>query len=204
MADYTADYTEEQNGMIDEGVTDEELMDGLEGTSDDGRVKKPVFIRLRSAQYGERLEEKGPAFARQYDLEDSLDIDTEGVFYTVNGTKYLLYDEAEEMGMGTNVKTLIRIKPSELEIKRFGTEEPGDMDIRLEKGVRTITRYVAPVQAMNFELEIYTNKLDIDMSDEGVGTIDAEYFMRFDQFGRRKNKLNIKVEANDGPKPERV
>lgn len=199
-----AAYTEEQNEMIDEGVTEEELAEGLDDTPDSGRVKKPVFIRLRSAQYGERLEEKGPAFARQYDLEDSLDIDTEGLFYTVNGTKYLLYDEAEEMGMGNNVKTLIRIKPSELEIKRFGTDEPGDMDIRLEKGVRTITRYVAPVQAMNFELEIYTNKLDIDLNDDGVGTIDAEYFMRFDQFGRRKNELNIKVEASEGTKPERV
>lgn len=199
-----AAYTEGQNEMIDESVTEEELAEGLDDTPDSGRVKKPVFIRLRSAQYGERLEEKGPAFARQYDLEDSLDIDTEGLFYTVNGTKYLLYDEAEEMGMGNNVKTLIRIKPSELEIKRFGTDEPGDMDIRLEKGVRTITRYVAPVQAMNFELEIYTNKLDIDLNDDGVGTIDAEYFMRFDQFGRRKNELNIKVEASEGTKPERV
>lgn len=173
-----------------------ESPEALEDSGHNGRVKKPVFIHLRSSQYSEKLEEKGEAFTRTFDLEDSLDIDTEGFYYTVNGVRYLLYNESEELGLG-NVRTLIRIRDKEVEIKRFSKEEPQDMDIRLEQGVRCITRYVLPLQSLTLDLELYTHKLGIDLTPEGTGTIEAEYTIKFDRFGNHRNKLKITVEPDE-------
>lgn len=186
---------EESLGEAEE-LENSESPEALEDSGHNGRVKKPVFIHLRSSQYSEKLEEKGEAFARTFDLEDSLDIDTEGFYYTVNGVRYLLYNESQELGLG-NVRTLIRIRDKEVEIKRFSKEEPQDMDIRLEQGVRCITRYVLPVQSLTLDLELYTHKLGIDLTPEGTGTIEAEYTIKFDRFGNHRNKLKITVEPDE-------
>ena len=173
-----------------------ESSEALEDSGHNGRVKKPVFIHLRSSQYSEKLEEKGEALARTFDMEDRREIDTQGFYYTVNGVRYLLYNESEELGLG-NVRTLIRIRDKEVEIKRFSKEEPQDMDIRLEQGVRCITRYVLPLQSLTLDLELYTHKLGIDLTPEGTGTIEAEYTIKFDRFGNHRNKLKITVEPDE-------
>ena len=78
-----------------------------------------------------------------------------------------------------------------LSIKRYGGESEGQLDLTLQEGVRSITTYIVPMA--RFELEVYTHEIGQELSEEGFGKIYADYNIRFADFGRMRNKLQIDI-----------
>ena len=134
--------------------------------------KKSVNLVISNNQYSESLEPKGETFTRELNLEDNIELTTEGFLYNKGRTMYIAYDETEDAGL-QNTKTIIKLEGNDkLRIRRYGKDEDsGMMDMQLEEGILNITKYVIP--AGNLEMEIYTNKIETSLDDEGYGKIFA-------------------------------
>ena len=155
-------------------------------------MKKDVSLKITSLQYEEKLRPNGEAFVRELELEDQVEILTEGTLYEKNDSTYIIYDESSEAGLA-DIRTMLKLGDGALQIKRFGREgDDDDMDMTLKQGVRNITRYRLP-QMPSFDMEIYTNSVEHELDEEGYGTISVDYRIKFDQFYTRRNKLEIEV-----------
>ena len=163
----------------------EELMTG----------KKSVNLVISNNQYSESLEPKGETFTRELNLEDNIELTTEGFLYNKGRTMYIAYDETEDAGL-QNTKTIIKLEGNDkLRIRRYGKDEDsGMMDMQLEEGILNITKYVIP--AGNLEMEIYTNKIETSLDDEGYGKIFADYKIKMEPFINVRNKLEIEVKPS--------
>lgn len=154
--------------------------------------KKNVNLRITSTQYVENLKPSGEAFRRELELEDSLEILTEGTVYSRNNATYITYEDAESAGP-EDVRTLVKLKDGSIRIRRYaGGDSDGDMDMTLQPGTLNITRYRLPMMA-SLDLEVYTNSLSEELDDEGYGRISVDYKIRFDKFFSRRNILEIEV-----------
>lgn len=120
---------------------------------------------------------------------------TEGFLYNKGRTMYIAYDETEDAGL-QNTKTIIKLEGNDkLRIRRYGKDEDsGMMDMQLEEGILNITKYVIP--AGNLEMEIYTNKIETSLDDEGYGKIFADYKIKMEPFINVRNKLEIEVKPS--------
>lgn len=155
-------------------------------------MKKNVNLRITSTQYSENLIPSGEAFLRELEKEDSLEIFTEGTMYQKNDARYISYEECQEAGL-EDMRTLVRLDDNCIRIRRYGTGDDDDgMDMTLEPGILNITRYQIPMMA-SVNLEVYTNKLEQDLDEEGYGKISVDYKIKFDQFFSRRNILEIEV-----------
>ena len=65
----------------------------------------------------------------------------------------------------------------------------------LTPGILNITRYKIPMMS-SVNLELYSNKLEDDLDEEGYGTISVDYKIRFDRFFSRRNILEIEVKPS--------
>ena len=155
-------------------------------------MKKNVNLKITSTQYAENLKPSGEAFRRELELEDSVEIMTEGTMYSKNNARYITYEECLEAGL-EDTKTLVKLSDGSIRIKRYGKADAGEgMDMTLEPGMLNITRYQIPSMS-TLDLEVYTNKLEQNLDDEGYGTISVEYKIKFDKFYSRRNILEIEV-----------
>ena len=155
-------------------------------------AKKNVNLRITSTQYSENLIPSGEAFLRELEKEDSLEILTEGTMYLKNNATYISYEESEEAGL-EDIHTLVKLSDDSIRIRRYGRGDDDEgMDMTLVPGILNITRYQMPMMN-SVNLEIYTNKLEQDLDDEGYGRICVDYKIRFDQFFSRRNILEIEV-----------
>lgn len=163
-------------------------------------MKKNVSLKIKSSQYVENLKPSGEAFSRELELEDSIEILTEGTMYSKNDSTYIMYEESEKAGL-EDIRTLLKLTPSgenkqeSLHIRRYGQDEDDDMNMVLQQGVRNITRYKIP-QMASLDLEVYTNKLEENLDAEGYGKISVDYKIKFDQYYSRRNKLEIEVKRD--------
>ena len=157
--------------------------------------KKSVNLVISNNQYSESLEPKGETFTRELNLEDNIELTTEGFLYNKGRTMYIAYDETEDAGL-QNTKTIIKLEGNDkLRIRRYGKDEDsGMMDMQLEEGILNITKYVIP--AGNLEMEIYTNKIETPLDDEGYGKIFADYKIKMEPFINVRNKLEIEVKPS--------
>ena len=157
--------------------------------------KKSVNLVISNNQYAESLEPKGETFTRELNLEDNIELTTEGFLYNKGRTMYIAYDETEDAGL-QNTKTIIKLEGNDkLRIRRYGKDEDsGMMDMQLEEGILNITKYVIP--AGNLEMEIYTNKIETSLDDEGYGKIFADYKIKMEPFINVRNKLEIEVKPS--------
>lgn len=157
--------------------------------------KKSVNLVISNNQYSESLEPKGETFTRELTLEDNIELTTEGFLYNKGRTMYIAYDETEDAGL-QNTKTIIKLEGNDkLRIRRYGKDEDsGMMDMQLEEGILNITKYVIP--AGNLEMEIYTNKIETSLDDEGYGKIFADYKIKMEPFINVRNKLEIEVKPS--------
>ena len=157
--------------------------------------KKSVNLVISNNQYSESLEPKGETFTRELNLEDNIELTTEGFLYNKGRTMYITYDETEDAGL-QNTKTIIKLEGNDkLRIRRYGKDEDsGMMDMQLEEGILNITKYVIP--AGNLEMEIYTNKIETSLDDEGYGKIFADYKIKMEPFINVRNKLEIEVKPS--------
>ena len=155
-------------------------------------MKKNVNLRITSTQYSESLKPSGEAFLRELEKEDSVEILTEGSVYSRNDATYITYEELEESGLG-DARTLIKLSDGRIRIRRYShdDEEDDGMDMTLEPGILSITRYQMPM--MHMDLEVYTNSLEDDLDEDGYGRVAVDYRIKFDRFFSRRNVLEIEV-----------
>lgn len=155
-------------------------------------MKKNVNLKITSTQYVENLKPSGEAFLRELEKEDSVEIMTEGTMYFKNNARYISYEESEELGFG-DARTLVKLADGSIRIRRYGADEDDDdMDMTLQPGILNITRYQVP-QLASLDLEVYTNKLEDNLDEEGYGTISVDYKIKFDRYFSRRNVLEIEV-----------
>ncbi len=155
-------------------------------------MKKSVNLKIKSTQYIENLKPSGEAFRRELELEDSMEILTEGTVYSRNNAMYITYEEAEAIG-SEDIRTLFKIEDGSIRIRKYGKDEADEgMDMTLKPGILNITRYQIPMMSP-VDLEVYTNKLEDNLDEEGYGKISVDYKIKFDKFFSRRNILEIEV-----------
>ena len=158
-------------------------------------MKKNVNLKIKSTQYIENLKPSGEAFRRELELEDSMEILTEGTLYSRNNATYIAYEEAEALGM-EDIRTLFKLEDGSIRIRKYGKDDDDEgMDMTLTPGMLNITRYQIPMMS-SVNLEVYTNKLENDLDAEGYGTVSVDYRIRFDKFFSRRNILEIEVKPS--------
>lgn len=162
-------------------------------------MKKNVALTITSSQYVEKLEPSGEAFARKLELEDSVEIQTEGTIYSKNDSTYITYEESEKLGMN-EARAILKLSQlsddkKSLQIRRYTKTNDDDLDMVLQQGVHNITRYKIP-QLGSLDLDIYTVELKDNLDEEGYGRINVDYRLKFDQFYSRRNKLEIEVKPS--------
>ena len=150
-------------------------------------MKKSVNLKITSQQYIENLKPSGEAFRRELELEDSMEILTEGTVYSRNNATYITYEETEAGG-SEDVRTLFKLEDGSIRIRKYVRDED-------DEGMDMITRYQTPMMS-SVNLEVYTNKLEDDLDEEGYGTISVDYKIRFDRFFSRRNILEIEVKPS--------
>ena len=146
---------------------------------------------IKYTQYSENLIPSGEAFRRELEKEESLEILTEGTMYQKNNARYISYEESEEAGL-ENLHTLVKLSDDNIRIRRYGKGDEDGMDMTLEPGILNITRYQIPMMN-SVSLEVYTNKLEQDLDEDGYGKISVDYKISFDQYFSRRNILEIEV-----------
>ena len=151
---------------------------------------KNVNLKIINRQYYETLEPKGEAFARELSLEDEIEIMTEAKLYQKPNATFITYEEPEDTGFD-NSKTVIKLEDEVLSIKRFGGDSDGHMDLTLQEGAMSITTYVIPMARI--EIEVYTNDVKGELTDEGYGKIFADYSVRIADLTKTRNKLEIDI-----------
>ena len=155
-------------------------------------MKKQVNLKITNTQYVENLKPSGEAFLRELEKEDILEIMTEGTMYSKNNAKYISYEESFDSGL-PETRTLVKLDEKSVRIRRYGDfDDEESMDMTLEPGVLNITRYQVP-QMPSLDLEIYTNKLESNLDEDGYGTISVDYKIKFDKYYTRRNILEIEV-----------
>ena len=158
-------------------------------------MKKSVNLKITSTQYIENLKPSGEAFRRELELEDSMEILTEGTVYSHNNATYITYEEAEALGT-EDVRTLVKLEDGSIRIRRYGKDEEDEgMDMTLKPGILNITRYQIP-KMPSVNLEVYTNKLEDNLDEDGYGKVSVDYKIRFDKFFSRRNILEIEVKPS--------
>ena len=158
-------------------------------------MKKNVNLKIKSTQYIENLKPSGEAFRRELELEDSMEILTEGTMYSRNNARYIAYEEAEAFG-SEDIRTLFKLEDGSIRIRKYGRDEDDEgMDMTLTPGMLNITRYQIPMMS-SVNLEVYTNKLEDNLDEEGYGTVSVDYRIRFDKFFSRRNILEIEVKPS--------
>ncbi len=158
-------------------------------------MKKSVNLRITSSQYIENLKPSGEAFRRELELEDTMEILTEGTVYSKNNATYITYEEAEALGT-EDVRTLVKLEDGSIRIRKYGRDEEDEgMDMTLRPGMLNITRYQVPMMP-SLNLEVYTNKLEDNLDEEGYGKVSVDYKIRFDKFFSRRNILEIEVKPS--------
>ena len=158
-------------------------------------MKKSVNLKITSTQYIENLKPSGEAFRRELELEDSMEILTEGTVYSRNNATYITYEEAEALGT-EDIRTLFKLEDGSIRIRKYARDEEDEgMDMTLKPGILNITRYQIPMMP-SVNLEVYTNKLQENLDDEGYGKISVDYKIKFDKFFSRRNILEIEVKPS--------
>ena len=124
-----------------------------------------------------------------------MEILTEGTMYSRNNATYISYEEAEALGM-EDIRTLFKLEDGSIRIRKYGKDDDDEgMDMTLTPGMLNITRYQIPMMS-SVNLEVYTNKLENDLDEEGYGTVSVDYRIRFDKFFSRRNILEIEVKPS--------
>ncbi len=158
-------------------------------------MKKSVNLKIKSTQYVENLKPSGEAFRRELELEDSMEILTEGTMYSRNNATYITYEEVEALGT-EDIRTLFKLEDGSIRIRKYGRDDDDEgMDMTLKPGMLNITRYQIPMMTP-VSLEVYTNKLENGLDEDGYGTVSVDYRIKFDKFFSRRNILEIEVKPS--------
>lgn len=137
---------------------------------------KEVMIRIQGTQIS---RESG---------EDEMEFMTEGKLYRRGNTTYLLYEESELSGV-PGCKTRLRLRDGEIQMKRFGEGAGIGNEILFEQGKRYTGYYDTPFGPI--PLEVLTNHVIGDISEDGNGNIDIDYDISLKGLMESRNTLKI-------------
>ena len=109
---------------------------------------------------------------------------------------YLIYEETELSGV-PGCRTRLKCKPDEVQMKRFGEGAGIGNEIRFERGKRYSGLYDTPFGAI--EMEVLTNKLENNLTEEGGGNLDIDYSISLKRADRgpQPAEHNIDVKRGD-------
>jgi uncharacterized beta-barrel protein YwiB (DUF1934 family) len=134
-----------------------------------------IMIKIKSEQINE------------YGEKDAMEFISEGKLYTKNNNIYVTYEESEITGM-ENTTTTIKIQNNEVVIKRFGKN---NSTMVFDKDKKYISKY--ETSQGNFNMEIITTDINIDIKEENIIKIYIKYQIRIDGLFEAKNTININV-----------
>lgn len=154
-------------------------------------MKKNITLKITSKQYIEKLEPVGQAYRKNLELDDSVEIITEGTLFLKERATYISYYEPCEQGE-TSQKTLLKATDKGLKITRYGDENNYNLEMALEPGVRNITRFKVPMLG-SLDMEVYAHSYGKELSDEGYGKIFVDYKIIYGDDFARRTKLDIEV-----------
>ena len=121
-----------------------------------------------------------------------MEILTEGTMYSRNNATYITYEELEALGT-EDIRTLFKLEDGSIRIRKYTRNEDEEgMDMTLKPGILNITRYQVPMMP-SVNLEVYTNKLEDNLDEDGYGKVSVDYKIKFDKFFSRRNILEIEV-----------
>lgn len=120
--------------------------------------------------------------------EDSMEFVTEAKLYEKGEAMYLIYDESELSGI-PGCKTRLKLKGTQVQMKRIGQNGSIGHEIHFEKGKRYTGFYETPFGPI--EMEVLTNKLENTLSADGDGHVDIDYSISLKGLLEGRNKLNI-------------
>lgn len=124
------------------------------------------------------------------DSEDQMEFITEGKLYEKGESKYLIYDESEFSGF-PGCKTTLKLTGDCIRMKRIGSGVGYGMEFTFEKGKRFNSKYHTPYG--NFDMEVLTNDVINNLSEEGFGDINIDYQVSLSGMAEGRNKLKIEV-----------
>lgn len=120
------------------------------------------------------------------DSNDVIQVVTPGKFYKKNKCYYVIYKETEISGMeGTT--TTFKIEDNKFSLVRIGTTSA---KIQFEQDMKNVSMYNTPYGTM--EVEIKTNKLDIDVNENG-GRVYIDYDLYFAGQDPQKTFLEVNI-----------
>ena len=127
---------------------------------------------------------------------DKMEFVTEGKMYERGGATYLVYDESEFSGF-PGCKTSLKLNGNHVRMKRIGSDLETGTVMEFESGKRFTSKYDTPYGIM--DMEILTDRLDNNLSEDGTGNIDIDYHVSLDGAFEGRNELKIEVSE---PVPE--
>ncbi len=139
---------------------------------------KEVMVRIKSIQTSVESGEEIMEFA------------TEAKLYEKNGALYLLYEESELSGM-PGCKTRIRLRDSEVQMKRFGEGICLGHELKFARGEKYQGVYNTPFGPI--EVEILTNRIENSITSEGTGFIDIDYEISLKGLMEGRNSMKISL-----------
>ena len=137
---------------------------------------KEVLVKITTNQVNEQGD------------EDIMEFVTEAKLYKRGEAMYLIYEETELSGV-PGCRTRLKCKPDEVQMKRFGEGAGIGNEIRFERGKRYSGLYDTPFGAI--EMEVLTNKLENNLTEEGGGNLDIDYSISLKGLIEGRNQLNI-------------
>ncbi|QGU94122.1 DUF1934 family protein [Clostridium bovifaecis] len=120
--------------------------------------------------------------------DEAVEVITKGKFYKKQNCYYAVYNETEISGMEGTTTTL-KIKPDKFSLIRMGST---NAKVDFENKSSNVSLYNTPYGPL--ELVVQTNKLDIDVDDNG-GKVFIDYNMTLAGQKPLKTILNIDIKV---------
>ena len=139
-------------------------------------MSKEIMIKIANIQV-----------SKEADTEE-MEFVTEAKLYRRNGAIYLLYEESEFSGM-PGCKTRLRLRDDELQMKRFLEDGEIGTELIFQKGKKHEELYETPFGPI--EIELLTNDIAHDISEDGKGEIDIDYEISLRGLAESRNRMHI-------------
>ena len=120
--------------------------------------------------------------------EDSFELTTTGKYKKQNGRYFVSYEGSEITGYD-NTTTTLKIKDDYVSMIRFG-KNMGSSQMIFEENKQYTGVYRTPHG--NMSVDVFTNEMSVDMSDEG-GEVNLDYYVQLNSCQPVRNNLTVRI-----------
>jgi uncharacterized beta-barrel protein YwiB (DUF1934 family) len=125
------------------------------------------------------------------EAEDVVEFVTEGSIRADEHGVTLTYPESELSGFPGSITTL-QIQADAIHMQRRDEEGKLKTEMNFKQGERMDSPYETPYGTM--KLEVLTDRVDADLSDDGTGSIEVTYLVSLEGIAEGKNALHIDIQ----------